>query len=370
VIIGVPREIKDNENRVSVTSGGVSRLVEEGHQVLLERGAGEGSGFADDEYVEAGAELLSDPAEVWRRAQMVMKVKEPLQQEYSYLREGLIVYTYLHLAANEELTRQLIARKVTGIAYETVELPDGSLPLLTPMSEVAGKMAVQIAAHYLERMNGGRGMLLGGIPGVLPADVVIIGAGTVGTNAATVALGMGANVVILDINPKRLCYLTRVLRGHLNTLISTPRNITEAVRRADVVVGAVLVKGAKAPRLVTREMVAAMKPGSVVVDVAVDQGGCVETTHPTCHSQPTYLVDGVVHYGVPNIPAVVPRTSTYGLSNATLPYALKLANKGLLKALKEGPALARGVNTHSGCVTHKAVAEAFGMGHHPLAEFV
>ncbi|KPL25060.1 MAG: alanine dehydrogenase [Anaerolineae bacterium SM23_84] len=370
MIIGILKEIKDNEYRVSVTPGGAHQLVEEGHQVLLENGAGEGSGFADQEYAEEGVKVIPDAAQVWRRAEMIMKVKEPLAQEYDYLRNGLILYTYLHLAANEELTRQLLARQITGIAYETVEMPDGSLPLLTPMSEVAGKMAVQIAAHCLERMNGGRGKLLGGIPGVLPADVVIIGGGVVGTNAALVALGMGANVIILDINPERLRYLSEVLRGNLNTLISTPRNIAEAVRRADVVIGAVLVKGAKAPRLVTREMVAEMKPGSVIVDVAVDQGGCVETTRPTSHSQPTYLVDGVVHYGVPNIPGAVPRTSTYGLSNVTLPYALKLASKGFLKALEDDPALAKGVNTYAGHVTYKAVAEAFDMEYRPLAELV
>ena len=370
MIIGIPKEIKDNEYRVSVTPGGAYQLIREGHQVLVERGAGAGSGFADDEYAEAGAELLSEAAEVWHKAEMIMKVKEPLPQEYGYLREGLILYTYLHLAADEELTRQLLMRKVIGIAYETVELPDGSLPLLTPMSEVAGKMAVQIAAHYLEKMNGGRGKLLGGIPGVLPADVVIIGGGTVGTNAALVALGMGAAVLILDINADRLRYLTEVLHGNLKTLISTPRNIAEAVRRADVVIGAVLVKGAKAPRLVTREMVTQMKPGSVIVDVAVDQGGCVETTHPTSHSQPTFLVNGVVHYCVPNIPGAVPRTSTYGLSNATLPYALELANKGFLKTVREDMALAKGVNTYKGCITYQAVAGAFGMEYRPLGELI
>jgi alanine dehydrogenase len=370
MIIGIPKEIKDNEYRVSVTPGGVQQLAEDGHRVLVERGAGEGSGFADDEYAEAGAELISGAADVWRKAEMIMKVKEPLLREYGHLREGLVLYTYLHLAANEELTLELVARKVTGIAYETVELPDGSLPLLTPMSEVAGKMAVQIAAHCLERMNGGRGKLLGGVPGVLPADVVVIGGGVVGTNSALVALGMGANVMILDINPERLRYLTEVLRGNLNTLISNPRNIAEAVRRADVVIGAVLVKGAKAPRLVTREMVATMKPGSVIVDVAVDQGGCVETTRPTSHSQPTFLVNGVVHYGVPNIPGAVPRTSTYGLSNVTLPYALKLANKGFHRAVGEDAALAKGVNTYEGYITYKAVAEAFGIKYRPLVELI
>lgn len=368
--IGVLKEIKDNEYRVSATPGGAYQFVGEGHRVLVEREAGKGSGFTDAEYEEAGAEIISNPAKVWQRAEMIMKVKEPLPQEYDYLREDLIVYTYLHLAANEKLTRTLAARKVASIAYETVELPDGSLPLLIPMSEVAGKMAVQTAAHYLERMNGGRGKLLGGIPGVLPADVVIIGGGTVGINAALVALGMGANVMILDINPERLRYLAEILRGNLNTLISNPRNIAEAVKRADVVIGAVLVKGAKAPCLVTREMVAEMKPGSVIVDVAVDQGGCIETTRPTSHSQPTYLVNGVVHYGVSNIPGAVPRTSTYGLSNVTLPYAIKLANKGFLQAVKEDPALAKGVNTYQGYVTYKAVADAFDMEYHALTGLI
>jgi len=370
MIIGVPKEIKDNEYRVSLTPGGAFQLVKEGHRVLVQRGAGVGSGFADDEYTEAGAGLIEGAADVWSKAEMIMKVKEPLRSEFAYLNEELLLYTYLHLAADEELTKELVARKVTGVAYETVELPDGSLPLLTPMSEVAGKMAVQIAAHCLEKPSGGRGKLLGGIPGVLPADVVIIGGGVVGTSAAIVALGMGAAVLIVDINADRLRYLTEVLHGNLKTLVSSPRNIAEAVRRADVVIGAVLVKGAKAPRLVTRAMIAGMKPGSVIVDVAVDQGGCVETTHPTSHSQPTFLVDGVMHYCVPNIPGAVPRTSTYGLSNATLPYALRLANNGFLQAVKANAALAKGVNTCKGHITYKAVAEALGMPFRPLAEVI
>ncbi len=370
MIIGVPKEIKDNEFRVSLTPGGAHQLTREGHQVLVEEHAGDGSGFADSEYAEAGAQLLDKASDIWNKSEMIMKVKEPLHSEFPYLRKGLLLYTYLHLAADEELTKQLVAREVTGIAYETVELADGSLPLLTPMSEVAGKMAVQIAAHCLEKPSGGRGKLLGGIPGVLPADVVIIGGGTVGTNAAMVALGMGAAVLIVDIVADRLRYLTEVLHGNLKTLMSSPRNIAEAVRRADTVIGAVLVKGAKAPRLVTRQMISTMKPGSVVVDVAVDQGGCVETTRPTSHSQPTFLVDGVLHYCVPNIPGAVPRTSTYGLSNATLPYALRLANKGFLQAIKDSPALAKGVNTFQGHVTYRAVAEAFGMQHRPLAELI
>ncbi len=366
MIIGVPKEIKNNEYRVSLTPGGAHQLVREGHRVLVQRGAGEGSGFTDEEYAQTGAELIADAAEVWRKAEMIMKVKEPLRQEYPYLREGLILYTYLHL----ELTRELMKTRVTGVAYETVELPNGLLPLLTPMSEVAGKMAVQIGAHHLEKIQGGRGKLLGGIPGVLPADVVILGGGMVGTNAAIVALGMGAAVLILDISVDRLRYLTEVLHGNLKTLVATPHNIAEAVKRADLVIGAVLVKGAKAPRLVTRQMVAEMKPGSVIVDVAVDQGGCIETTRATSHSEPTFVLDGVVHYCVPNIPGAVPRTSTYGLSNATLPYAIKLANKGLVDAIKADPVLAKGVNTYKGYVTYKAVADAFGIEYHPLAELI
>jgi len=285
------------------------------------------------------------------------------------LREGLCS-TPTALAADEEADQAVVASRVTAIATRRFELPDGSLPLLTPMSEVAGKMAVQIAAHCLEKPSGGRGKLLGGIPGVLPADVVIIGGGSVGTNAAMVALGMGAAVLIVDIVADRLRYLTEVLHGNLKTLVSSPRNVAEAVRRADAVIGAVLVKGAKAPRLVTREMIATMKSGSVVVDVAVDQGGCVETTRPTSHSQPTFVVDGVLHYCVPNIPGAVPRTSTYGLSNATLPYALRLANKGFLQAVKDNAALAKGVNTYKGQVTYQAVAEAFGMQYRPLVELI
>ncbi len=370
MIIGVPKEIKDREYRVSATPGGVQQLTAEGHRLIVEYSAGAGSGFPDAAYAEAGAELVAAAADVWHRSEMIIKVKEPLPQEYAYLREGLLLYTYLHLAANEELTRELVARKVAGLAYETVELPDGSLPLLTPMSEVAGKMSVQIAAHCLERMNGGRGKLLGGIPGVLPADVVIIGGGIVGTNAALVALGMGANVIILDISLDRLRYLSEVLSGHVNTLISTPRNTAEAVKRADVVIGAVLVKGAKAPKLVTRAMISEMKPGSVIVDVAVDQGGCIETTRPTSHSDPTFLVDGVIHYCVPNIPGAVPRTSTYGLSNTTLPYALKLARLGLAAAVKGDAALAKGVNTYAGHITYRAVAEAFGASYEPLSTLI
>jgi len=370
MIIGVPKEIKDRENRVALTPGGARLLTQLGHRVLIEQSAGEGSGFSDDEYRLNGAEIVATHAEAWQRAEMVLKVKEPLPAEYDLLRPGLLLFTYLHLAAEEALTRELMQKRVTAIAYETVELADGSLPLLTPMSEVAGKMAIQVAAHYLEKTHGGRGKLLGGVPGVRPADVVIIGGGVVGTSAARVALGMGADVTIIDKDLNRLRYLSEILHGSLTTLASNPYNIAEAVKFADVVVGAVLVKGAKAPKLVTREMVKAMTPGSVIVDVAIDQGGSVETMHPTTHSNPTYVVDGVIHYGVTNMPGAVPRTSTYALSNATLPYVQKLADLGFVKAVTSDPALARGVNVHAGQITYPAVAEAFGLAWRPLEELL
>ncbi len=360
MIIGAPKEIKDNEYRVAMTPGGVQQLTNLGHRVLVETGAGEGSRFADEDYREVGATIVPTSTDAWG-AELVIKVKEPQPDEYALLRPDLLLFTYLHLAADERLTREMLARKVTGIAYETVELSNGSLPILTPMSEVAGRMAIQVGARYLERMHGGRGKLLGGVPGVRPADVIIIGGGVVGTNAAQIALGMGANVVVIDANLDRLRYLEEVLGGRLNTLSSNPRNIAEAVRRADLLVGAVLIKGAKAPKLVSREMIATMKPGSVVVDVAVDQGGCIETTHPTTHSNPTFLVDEVVHYCVANMPGAVPRTSTYALSSATLPYIVNLANSGFPAAIQRDPALAKGVNTYAGAVTYLAVAEAFGL---------
>jgi alanine dehydrogenase len=365
MIIGVPREIKDNEYRVSMTPGGVHQLVEAGHRVWVETNAGEGSSFPDDQYVAAGAEIVPTSADAWR-AEMVVKVKEPQHDEYEYLRPDLTLFTYLHLAASEQLTREMMARRLTGIAYETVELSNGHLPLLTPMSEIAGRMAVQIGAHYMEKMNGGRGKILGGVPGVRPADVAIIGAGVVGTNAAQVALGMGAHVILIDINIDRLRYLHEIMSGRLTTLSSNMLNIAQAVRRADLLVGAVLVKGAKAPRLVTRQMIGSMAPGSVVVDVAVDQGGCVETSHPTTHSDPIFLVDGVIHYCVANMPGAVPRTSTYALSNATLPYIVKLANMGITAAVQTDPALAKGVNICGGKVTYQSVAEAFDIEYTPL----
>jgi alanine dehydrogenase len=366
MIIGIPKEIKDNEYRVSMTPGGVSQLVNAGHTVLVEDKAGEGSSFSNDEFEEVGAEIVS-AKEIWTQANMVVKVKEPLPAEYDYLRPGLLLFTYLHLAADERLTRAMAESGVTGIAYETVEMPNGTLPLLTPMSEVAGRMSVQIGAHYLERHAGGRGKLLGGIPGVRPADVVIIGGGVVGTHAAQMALGMGANVTLMDINLDRLRTLSEILHGNFTTWYANPYHTTRAVRRADLVIGAVLVKGAKAPKLVTREMVAMMKPGSVIVDVAVDQGGCVETSRPTTHSNPTFTVNDVLHYCVANMPGAVPRTSTHGLSNATLPYVQRLANRGFVEAVKMDPALALGVNVHQGKITYRAVAEAFDLPYTPLA---
>ncbi|HOG46917.1 MAG TPA: alanine dehydrogenase [Anaerolineae bacterium] len=367
MIIGVPKEIKDNEYRVSMTPAGADLLVRAGHRVLVEQGAGSGSGFADAEYAQAGAEIEPQAARVWGQAEMVAKVKEPLPQEYAYLREGLLLFTYLHLAADRGLTEELLRRKVTAVAYETVQRSDGSLPLLTPMSQIAGRMAAQVAATYLQRTNGGLGKLMGGVPGVRPADVVIIGGGTVGTNAAQIALGMGAQVTVVDVVADRLRYLNEVLHGNLVTLSSNPRNVAEAVARADAVIGAVLTPGAKAPRLVTGTMVATMRPGSVIVDVAVDQGGCVETSRPTSHSEPTFLVNGVVHYCVPNIPGVVPWTSTYALSNATLPYARRLADQGFAAAVRSDPVLALGVNAYQGHLTYRAVADAFGMEYAPLA---
>ncbi len=365
MIVGVPKEIKDNEYRVAMTPGGVMQMVGMGHEVWVETHAGDGSGFTDDEFARVGAKIVPTAADAWA-ADFVVKVKEPQSAEFQFLRPDLVLFTYLHLAAEKTLTRAMLESGVTGIAYETVELASGYLPLLTPMSEVAGRMSIQVGAHYLERMNGGRGKLLGGIPGVRSADVIIIGGGVVGTNAAQVALGMGAHVVIIDLNLDRLRYLEEVLHGRLTTLSSNPLTIAEAVKRADLLIGAVLVKGAKAPKLVTREMINTMNPGSVVVDVAVDQGGCIETTRPTTHSNPTFYVKDVLHYCVTNMPGAVPRTSTYGLSNATLPYMVKLANLGAEAAIRKDPALALGVNTCKGKVVYPAVAEAFDLEYTPL----
>jgi len=358
MIIGIPKEIKTLENRVSMTPGAVETLVRRGHTVLVEKGAGVGSGLTDAEYEAAGAQMVS-AAESWA-AQMVIKVKEPMAAEYGYLRKDLLLFTYLHLAADEAQTRALLAAGTTSIAYETVQLADRSLPLLLPMSEVAGRMATQVGAHYLEKTQGGRGMLLGGVPGVAPANVVVIGGGVVGTNAVKVAVGMGARVTVLDLSHARLQYLDDIFGSRITTMSSTEPNIRAAVKDADLVVGAVLVVGAKAPKLVTREIIGTMREGSVIVDVAVDQGGCVETIKATTHDHPTYVVDGVVHYGVANMPGAVPRTSTFALVNQTLPYALKLAAKGV-DALREDPALLLGLNTHKGQLTCPAVGEALGI---------
>jgi alanine dehydrogenase len=366
MIIGVPKEIKDKEYRVSMTPGGVHQLVAHGHTVLVEKAAGDGSYFADKDFAEAGARLVSSAEEVWRQANMVVKVKEPLPDEYKYLRPDLLLFTYLHLAADEALTRAMLDSGVTGLAYETVELANGTLPLLTPMSEVAGRMSIQVGAHYLERHAGGRGKLLGGIPGVRPASVLIVGGGVVGTNAAQMALGLGARVTLMDINLDRLRTLSEILHGNFETIAANPYTVARAVRYADLLIGAVLVKGAKAPQLVTRHMVSEMKPGCVIIDVAVDQGGCVETTQPTSHSDPIYFVEGVLHYCVPNMPGAVPRTSTLGLSNATLPYIIKLADKGLAAAVAADKALAPGVNISQGYINYQAVAEAFGLPYKPL----
>ena len=369
MIIGLPKEIKDNEYRVAVTPGGVRQLVDSGHEVLVQASAGEGSGFSDEEYSWGGGRIVAKDNDAWA-ADLVVKVKEPQPSEYSLMKQGLSLFTYLHLAAEKELTLAMIEHSVTGIAYETVEKANGSLPLLTPMSEVAGRMAVQVGAQYLEKKNGGRGKLLSGVPGVRPADVTILGAGVVGTNAAQIALGMGASVIVLDIDAERLRYLDQVLHGRLSTMSANPYNIAEAVKRADLLIGAVLVKGAKAPCLVTREMIRRMEPGSVVVDVAVDQGGCCDTICPTSHSDPVYVVDGVLHYGVTNMPGAVPRTSTYALSNATLPYLMKLTGEGISQAIKIDPALAKGVNVYNGRVTYQAVADALNLEYTNLSSLL
>ncbi|WP_022663278.1 alanine dehydrogenase [Paucidesulfovibrio longus] len=359
MVIGIPKEIKKMENRVAMTPGAVQTLVRQGHKVLVEAGAGLGSGCTDEQYEVAGAELVS-AAEAWG-AEMVIKVKEPVDTEYGFLRDDLLLFTYLHLAPNRPLTDALLASGTTAVAYETVKGRDGSLPLLTPMSEVAGRMATQVGAHFLEKAQGGRGVLLGGVPGVNPGMVLVLGGGVVGANATRIAVGMGARVTVMDVSHARLQYLDDIYKGRVVTMSSNEPNIREAVKQADLVVGSVLIPGAKAPHLVTRDMLSTMKEGSVIVDVAVDQGGCVETIHATTHDAPTYEVDGVVHYGVANMPGAVPRTSTFALVNQTLPYAMRLAAKGI-DALRDDAGLALGLNTFKKQLTCPAVGEAFGLG--------
>ena len=358
MIIGVPREIKDNEARVGVTPAGVKALTEAGHFVMVETQAGAQSSFHDAEYQDAGAEIVGEAGYVWGKADMVVKVKEPIEQEYVFFREGLVLFTYLHLAPLPALTDKLLESKVIGIAYETVRDRQGTLPLLTPMSEVAGRMSVQVGATYLEKERGGRGILLGGVPGVPPAHVCIIGGGIVGTNAARIALGFGAKVTLVDVNLNRLRQLEDIFGGRLYTLASNSYNLAHATKEADLVIGGVLIPGATAPKIVTRAMVASMKKGAVIVDVAIDQGGCVETARPTSHSNPSYVVDGVVHYCVTNMPGAVPHTSTLALTNSTFPYLLRLANLGAREALKQDPGLADGLNTWLGTLTHRGVAES------------
>jgi alanine dehydrogenase len=359
--IGVPKEIKTNENRVALVPAGAEALVAAGHSVMIERGAGEGSGFTDETYTSVGATIGKDADTVWREAEMIMKVKEPIAPEWPRMKKGQLIFTYFHFAADKKLTEAHLASGAVCVAYETVELPTRELPLLTPMSEVAGRMAVQEGAKYLEKLYGGRGVLLGGVPGVPPGKVVILGGGIVGINAAKMAAGLGAKVTVLDLSLERLRYLSDVMPANVTLIYSNRHNILEQIKTADLVVGAVLIPGAVAPRLIRREDLKTMQPGSVIVDVAIDQGGCVETIHATTHENPTYVVDGVIHYGVANMPGGVPRTSTLALTNATFPYALQLANKGWKKALKDNSALKKGLNVVDGVVTYAAVAEAFGL---------
>lgn len=366
MIIGVPKEIKNNENRVSLSPSGVHALVDDGHAVIVEKSAGLGSYFDDIDYTKAGAETVTEPSEVWN-VDMVMKVKEPLEEEFQFFKEGLILFTYLHLANEEKLTQALLDKKVVGIAYETVQLPDHSLPLLTPMSEVAGRMSAQIGAEFLQKYKGGMGILLSGVPGVPKGRVSIIGGGQAGTNAARIALGLGADVTVLDVNPKRLQELEDLFDGRVHTIMSNPLNIEQCVKDSDLVIGAVLVPGTKAPNLVTEQMVKEMRDGAVIVDIAIDQGGIFETTDRiTTHDDPTYKKHGVVHYAVANMPGAVSRTSTIALNNATLPYAQQIANKGYLNAIKDNEALSLGLNTNHGNLTNKNVAHSLGFSYNDL----
>ncbi len=364
--IGVPKEIKANENRVALQPSGAELLIQNGHDVFIEKSAGVGSGFEDADYQNAGAKILDTAKEVFDTAEMIMKVKEPLAQEIKMIKQGQIVFTYFHFAASKELTEGIMHSKSIAIAYETIEREDGSLPLLNPMSEVAGRLSIQAGARCLEKTFGGYGVLLGGVTGVAPAKVVIIGGGIVGTNAAQMAAGLGANVIILDINLERLRFLDHVLPANCTTMMSNPANIRSQIQDADLVVGGVLIPGAKAPHLITRDMLKLMKKGSVIVDVAVDQGGCVETIHPTTHADPTYVVDGVIHYGVANMPGAVPKTSTIALTNATLPYAIEIANKGYKKAVQDNKEIFWGVNVMDEKIVYKPVADAFDFDFTPL----
>lgn len=366
MIIGIPKEIKNNENRVGMTPAGVSELIHHGHEVYVQKTAGVNSGFQDDEYIAAGAKLLPTIEEVYKIAEMIIKVKEPIKPEYKLIRKDQLLFTYFHFASDEELTKAMIASEAVCLAYETVEKPDRSLPLLIPMSEVAGRMAIQEGARFLERPQGGKGKLLGGVPGVKPAKVLILGGGIVGSNAALMAAGLGADVTIADINLPRLRYLSEVMPSNVKTLYSSKMNIKKELNDVDLVIGSVLKPGAKAPHLITTDMLKLMEEGTVMVDVAIDQGGCFETSHPTTHSEPTYVIDGIVHYAVANIPGAVPFTSTSALTNATLPYALSLADKGWKKACKDDASLALGLNVVEGKVVYQAVADAFGLTYTPL----
>jgi alanine dehydrogenase len=365
MIIGIPKEVKNRENRVAIVPGGVGQLVAAGHKVFVQKSAGVGAGIPDAKYVAAGATIRDTAEQIWAEAEMIIKVKEPIPQEYPLMRQGQILYTYLHLAAVPELAKALCERKVTGIAYETIELEDHSLPLLTPMSEVAGRMAVQVGAQCLQKHNGGKGLMLGGVPGVKRGRVTIVGGGVVGINSAKMAIGLGAQVTILDVNARRLAYLDDIFGNNISTLMSNPENIAKAVSESDLVIGAVLIAGAKAPCLVSRDMVKSMEKDSAIVDVAIDQGGCIETIRATTHDDPVFVAENVIHYGVTNIPGDVPMTSTYARTNVTIKYALEIANKGVNAALKS-KALALGLNTYQGAITYKAVAEALNM---PFSEY-
>lgn len=368
MIIGVPKEIKTHENRVALLPGGVKALKQNGHKVLIQKGAGLGSGFPDERYMEAGAEIIDDVDALWQQSEMIMKVKEPIKVEYDRMQEGQLIFTYFHFAASRELTEAVVDSKCIAIAYETVEKKDRSLPLLIPMSEVAGRMASQEGAKYLEKAQGGRGVLLGGIPGVPPANVVVLGGGIVGVNAAKIAAGMGANTIIMDINMSRLRYLDDVMPRNINTMFSSEANIQRLLPDVDLVIGAVLKPGAKAPHLITRDMLKKMRPGTVLVDVAIDQGGCFETSRATTHDDPIYIIDDIVHYCVANMPGAVPYTSTLGLTNVTLPYAVNLANKGWKKALNEDEELKKGLNIANGDIVYKDVADAFDLSYKPVEE--